>query len=170
VWTFIGLSLLTLLLNGCGGEPGTGPVQVKWDRDTCERCRMVLSDRMHAAQVGYQGRDGRSRVSVFDDIGCAVVWLQDKPWRDQPGTEIWVADWRTGDWIDARLAVYLPDQVTPMGYGLGAQREPDPQGLDFAQAKARIFEVEERYNRHGAHLHAQKGKGSYETKSDEVSR
>jgi copper chaperone NosL len=145
---------LTLLLSACGGDPGQGPVEVKWDRDTCERCRMVLSDRLHSAQVRVPTPDGRSRVYRFDDIGCALIWLEERAERDDPATEIWVNDWRAGDWIDARTATYLRGQVTPMEYGLGAQPEPAPDGLDFAQAKAHIFDVEARFNVHGGHLDA----------------
>jgi copper chaperone NosL len=146
--------VLTLLVSACGGDPGQGPVEVKWDRDTCERCRMVLSDRLHSAQVRVPTPDGRSRVYRFDDIGCALIWLEERAERDDPATEIWVNDWRTGDWIDARTATYLRGQVTPMEYGLGAQPEAAPDGLDFAQAKAHIFDVEARFNVHGGHLDA----------------
>ena len=66
----------TALLVGCSGDPGTGPVEVKWDRDVCVRCNMVLSDREHSAQVRYTPTDGgRSQVRKFDDLGCAVLWL-----------------------------------------------------------------------------------------------
>ncbi|MCB1726823.1 MAG: hypothetical protein KDI22_05265, partial [Gammaproteobacteria bacterium] len=80
-----------LLLAGCSGDPGTGPVEVKWDRDVCTRCNMVLSDREHSAQVRYTPADGkRSQVRKFDDLGCAVLWLDQQPWHDEPGVEIWV--------------------------------------------------------------------------------
>lgn len=148
------LALLLGALAACSGDPGTGPLDVKWDRFTCERCRMVLSDRKHSAQVRIPQAEGRSKVLFFDDIGCAVVWLEDKPFRDDPKTEIWVTDWRSGAWIDARKAFYLAGQVTPMEYGLGAQSEPDPQAIDFAAARGRIFEVEKKYNVHGGHLDA----------------
>lgn len=144
--------LLVLLVSACGGDPGTGPGEVKWDRDACERCRMVLSDRMHAAQIRYFPSDKkRSQLMKFDDLGCAVIWLEDKAWRDDPKTQIWVAD-INGGWIDARSATYVKGDMTPMEYGLGAQSEPVAGGLDFAQAKAHIFAVEERFNLHGVDL------------------
>ncbi len=152
----LGVAALILGLQGlaaCSHDAGTGPVDVKWDRYTCERCRMVLSDRKHAAEVRVKPSSGRSKVHFFDDIGCAVVWLQDKPFRDAAGTQIWVTDWRTGHWIDARNASYVLGQVTPMEYGLGAQSEPQTGALSFEQAKAHIFEVE-RQNAHGRHLEA----------------
>ena len=87
----------TALLLGCSGDPGTGPVEVKWDRDICTRCNMVLSDREHSAQVRYTPGDGkRSQVRKFDDLGCAVLWLDQQPWRTESGVEIWVTDHRNG--------------------------------------------------------------------------
>lgn len=144
---------VAFLLSACSGEPDTGPAEVKWDRTTCERCRMVVSDRKHAAQVRYLPENRkRSRVMHFDDIGCAVIWLQDKPWKDAPSTEIWVTDRHSGEWLDARSATYIKGDLTPMEYGLGAQAESAEGGLDFGQASAHIFEVEKRFNIHGVNL------------------
>lgn len=147
----IGPLLFMLLLTACDA-PDTGPVDVRFDRVTCERCRMVLSDRKHSAQVRIRQSDGRSKVLPFDDLGCALVWLEDKPEKDDPATEIWVNDWRTGDWIDARTAHYVPNQITPMEFGLGAQPDPAPGTLNFEQAHAHVLEVERTYNVHGGHL------------------
>jgi copper chaperone NosL len=135
------LPALALLLAACG-DPGTGPTAIKWDRVTCTHCRMVLSDRHHAAQVRVRTPDGRSRAYPFDDLGCALVWLETQPAKDDPAVEVWVSDWRSGDWIDARAAAYVPNQVTPMEYGLGAQRDPAPGALDFAQARRQVLAVE----------------------------
>jgi copper chaperone NosL len=150
---FVLLSSLLLTLAGCSGDPGTGAKEVKWDRDACERCRMVLSDRKHSAQVRYfpEGKK-RSQVLMFDDFGCAVLWLEDKPWRDDPGTEIWVTDRKSGQWIDARKAVYIKGDLTPMEYGLGAQLSAQDDVLTFEQAKLHVFDVEKRFNAHGVDL------------------
>lgn len=144
-------ALLALLISACG-DSGTGPVDVKWDRTTCERCRMVLSDRHHSAQVRLPDPSGGSKVHAFDDLGCAVTWLDDQPARDDPATEIWVNDWRTGDWIDARIAYYVRDQETSMQYGLGAQAEPGPGTLTFEQAGDHIHEVGRKFHVHGGAL------------------
>ena len=147
------LLALAVVLTGCSGDPGTGPVAVKWDRDTCVRCNMVLSDREHSAQVRHSPADGsRSRVHTFDDIGCAVLWLEQQPWRDEAGVEIWVTDYRDGAWIDARAAHYVRGRVTPMQYGLGAQRDPAAGALDFAGAVEHIRHIERRFNIHGGNL------------------
>lgn len=148
---FLSALALAATLAGCGGDPGTGPREVKWDRTACERCRMVLSDRHHGAQVRIPLPEGGSRVAPFDDIGCALVWLEAQPGKDHPRIEIWVNDWRNGVWIDARRATYLTGQVTPMEFGLGAQSDPHRDGLDFAQARERILAQERRQSLHGAH-------------------
>jgi hypothetical protein len=123
-----------LLLAGCAGEPETGPGKVRWDADTCERCRMAVSDRNFAAQVrgGTAGR--KARLTIFDDLGCAVLWLDEQTWRDDVRTEIWVAGAGDGAWLDARSAHYLPGYVTPMDFGLGAVPTPRDGALDFAAA------------------------------------
>lgn len=139
---FYVLLVLVAALFACSGDPGTGPADVKWDRDACERCRMVVSERGYAAEV----RGGPKRqVYKFDEIGCALVWLEDQPWKDDPATEIWVADYRNGQWLDARKAWYVPGLKTPMDYGLGAVGEALPDSIDFTEAKRHIFAKEQEY-------------------------
>lgn len=146
------LVLFLIGLSGCSGESETGPVPVHFDRDICTRCRMVLSDPRFVAEVRWFPAGRRSRVAKFDDIGCATLWLAQQPFRDDPRTEIWVADYRTHEWIDARKAHYVKLNNSPMEYGLGAQSDPAPGALDFDQAKAWIREVEEKFNVHGQQL------------------
>jgi hypothetical protein len=113
---------------------------------------MVLSDRRHAAQVRYTPAEGsRSQVYEFDDIGCAVLWLEGQSWREHAGIEIWVTDHRNGKWIDARSAYYVSGQRTPMEYGLGAQREAAPGAMTFAEAQEHVHELEKRHHIRGAH-------------------
>ena len=145
-----GLLLLGLL--GCSNEPDTGPVKVHLDRDICTRCRMVLSDPRFVAEVRWFPEGKRSKIAKFDDIGCATLWLQEQPFRDDPRVEIWVADYRTYRWIDARKAHYVKLNNSPMEYGLGAQSDPAPDALDFEQAKAQIREIERKFNVHGQQL------------------
>ncbi len=130
------LAAAALPLAGCESDPGTGPAKVRWDRDSCARCNMVVGNRHYAAQV--RGGPGR-KVHVFDDIGCAVFWLERQPWAGAADTEVWVTDYRTGDWLDARRAHYVPGRVTPMHYGFGAAREALPGSVDYAAMRARIL-------------------------------
>ncbi len=140
-----------LLLSACSDTPQTGAVDVRFDRDICERCRMVLSDPRFSAQVRYVV-NGRSRVSKFDDIGCAVIWLQEQKLQNNNQVEIWVTDYQTRDWIDARKATYVKVGTTPMEYGLGAMIDSTVTGMNFEQATDFIFDVEKRFNIHGQQL------------------
>lgn len=133
---------LLLLLTACG-EPETGPVEVTWDRDNCERCVMALSDRHHATQI----RGGkRNRAHHFDDIGCALLWLDEQPWKDDPATEIWVNDHQDGSWLDARTAHYVKVTHTPMNYGFSAQPKSTDSAVDFNTMKQAVIKQEAEYH------------------------
>lgn len=129
--------LLSLgMLAACSGEPKTGPVEVKWDRDTCVRCNMALSEKRFAVQV----RGGpKHQAFKFDDVGCVFFWLKDKPWAEDPATEIWVMDIRSNQWIDARKAYYVPGKMTPMAYGFGAVALPEPGSVNFEEARKQVL-------------------------------
>ena len=143
------LLLITFLLAGCSGDDVTGPGEVRWDRESCTRCAMAVSDRHFAAQVRGGATGQKTRLYKFDDIGCAVVWLDGQSWKDDARTEIWVTDQLSGEWIDARLASYITGKVTPMDYGLGAQREASsPGAMDFTRAREHIYAADKRKHDH----------------------
>lgn len=118
-------SLLLLLLLGCT-RGGDGPARITWDRDACKACSMVISDRHFAAQV----RAPNGALSKFDDIGCALKWLDRQPFADDPATKVWVARITDGAWLDARSARYLPGRTSPMGFNVGAT-DTGHDGHDF---------------------------------------
>lgn len=123
-------------LAGCGREASTGPVDVKWDRDTDPRCSMVISDKRFAAQI----RDPNRKAWKFDDIGCAMFWLMQQPFSEQTqNTEYWVADYKTGHWIDARQAHYLEGKKSPMGYHFAALAEPEAGTIPYREMKRRVL-------------------------------
>lgn len=146
------LSFFLLMLLACTPEPETGPGEVRWDRETCTRCNMAVGDRYYAAQIRGGAVGENSKLYKFDDIGCAVVWLQEKSWKDDGATEIWVADFRNGQWIDARKASYVKNKLTPMNYGLGAQAEHTEGALDYSQAITYIMTSEKEKHQHGGHM------------------
>jgi len=145
------LPLFIILLSACN-EPQTGPVDVRFDRDACERCRMVISDPHFAAQVRYFPPNKKSKVRQFDDIGCAILWLEDQPWKQDEKTEVWVADIHDKHFINAKTAYYVPQNSTPMEYGLGAQADAQEGALTFEQARLHVQKVEARFNVHGVQL------------------
>ena len=108
------LFLFAVLFAGCSVEPQSGPGEVRWDRETCERCAMAVSDPRYSAQVRGGPAGGRGRLYKFDDIVCALLWLEKQPWRENPAVEVWVNDHRDGEWLDARSAWYVTGKITPM--------------------------------------------------------
>lgn len=133
---------LGAVLSGCNSEPLTGPVEIKWDRDVCTRCSMVISDRHFAAQI----RDPMKKVFKFDDFGCAVFWKEHQTFSDAE-IEFWAANSAHnaadaaagGKWLDARKANYVGGKRTPMLYGFGAVGEAVPGSVSYAEAKKLIL-------------------------------
>lgn len=135
--------VLILLLSACSKNPETGPVEVKWDRDACERCRMVLSDRNFAAEV----RGGeKGEIFKFDELGCALHWLEKQAWKNDSKVEIWVKDFKTLQWLDASKAFYLPNQTTPMDYGFAATSISTENTVSFESAKKVILAKTHRHS------------------------
>ncbi|MBI4809362.1 MAG: protein NosL [Nitrosomonadales bacterium] len=125
-----------LLLAACSKEPQAGPVEIKFDRDTCVRCSMAISDRHYAAQV----RGGpKKQTFKFDDLGCAISWLNNQPWGNDRATEIWVADSHAGLWLNARTAYFVSGKTTPMAYGFGATTEAIPGSISFDEARKQVL-------------------------------
>jgi hypothetical protein len=133
----VGSACLLLAALACGGEPATGPVEPHWDRDACERCNMSVSDARFAAQV----RDADGHAHLFDDLGCAVLWMDEELGQDPP-REIWVRDRSGQGWLEARSAHYLAGEQTPMDYGFGATQESSDAALDFEAARAGVRAME----------------------------
>lgn len=128
--------LASMLLAACG-DKAVGPqdmIPFKWDRDTCTRCKMSISDRRFAAQL----RGGPKNTAFkFDDIGCATTWRAEKikeyPWIQDSATRFWVAEYgsKGATWLDARSAHYLFGKTSPMGYNYAAFATPQPDSVGF---------------------------------------
>jgi hypothetical protein len=137
---------IVVLLVACNQEPSTGPGEIRWDQQVCERCSMSIGDDRFAAQV-RGGAD--NKLYRFDDIGCAVIWLEQQPWKDDAKTEIWVSDYQSKEWIDARQAGFIQLMHSPMGYGLGAVTHDEKDAISFNEAVKHIYTVENREHLHG---------------------
>jgi hypothetical protein len=125
---------LFLLIIACkGGNEEQLPVDFVWDREACEECKMALSDPHYSAQV----IDPNGKPYYFDDIGCAILWLQRQPWKDK--SRSWVNDVKTTEWIEAQKANWISgDSQTPMGYGFAATLSPVENALDFETVTKRM--------------------------------
>jgi hypothetical protein len=142
-WT---AAIAIVLVTACGQGSATGPEAIHWDRQTCEHCQMVISDRVDAAEIRLPGE---RRVHAFDDLGCALLWLdhQGLLGKSTPGAdaakvseaaEVWVRDATGSRWIDGRQARYAGGFSTPMAYGYGVAEE----GESLDAIRLRIREAE----------------------------
>ena len=114
------------LISGCDSAPPDGPTEVRWDKDICERCRMLLSDRKYAAQY----LDTKGKYHLFDDPGEMFLTFQEKFPGDSK-IKLYVTDSETGKWLKARAAYYTEGHLTPMGFGYGAHEENRANSMDF---------------------------------------
>lgn len=131
----------TVLLAACArrSEWPEGMERIVWDRDTCARCKMVISDRRFAVEA----RGGpKGELRKFDDIGCALFWLREQGWDREPSTRIWVADAANRPqaltWLDAKTAHYTT-RTSPMGYNFGATALPQAVGLSFDEMRDHVL-------------------------------
>ncbi len=139
------LTPLAAALSGCkkDGWP-EGMAEIKWDRDTCVRCSMVISDRRFAAQM----RGGSNNtVFKFDDVGCLIFWQKEKadkyPWMSEAATRIWLADFdsksrETMRWLEPKRA-YFVTRTSPMGYNFAAVGAPLAGALDFTDTRQHVL-------------------------------
>ena len=138
------LTPVAAALSACGKSSAwpEGMAEIKWDRDTCTRCSMGISDRRFAAEM----RGGeKNMVFKFDDIGCAAFWMRDKvkdyPWMNDAATRIWVADVSsTGErWLDARKAHFAGGSMSPMGYNYSARAYAEAGSQSFEEMRQHVL-------------------------------
>ncbi|MBF0444459.1 MAG: hypothetical protein HQL68_02640 [Magnetococcales bacterium] len=120
----VGIGLM--LLAGCERTPADGPKKVRWDRDFCESCRMLLSDRHYAAQI----LDAKGKYHLFDDPSEMLLAFANRYNKDS-AAKLYVTDSKSGKWLDARKASYNSGHLTPMGFGYGASEKAGPDSRDF---------------------------------------
>ena len=113
--------LITLLISlsfiSCSGEIDTNPKEIKYDREICELSKMIISVRNYAAQTINPHNGDRF---YWDDIGCAILWFDEKgiEWEDEAIT--YVKDVNTNEWLNAKEAYYTHGAITPMDFGFSA--------------------------------------------------
>ncbi|MEY4591128.1 MAG: hypothetical protein RIR18_23 [Pseudomonadota bacterium] len=126
-----------------------GMTEIKWDRDTCSRCSMVISDRRFAAEIvgATQANGAQQTVFKFDDPGCLAFWLKEKadkyPWMAEAATHIWIADFNSKNreemvWLDPKRAYFIT-RNSPMGYNFAAVGSPLAGALDFTDMRQHVL-------------------------------
>lgn len=129
------------LLSACEKKDPLGPQEIHWDRDQCDRCKMVISERNFVAQVINKQTQ---KAYKFDDIGCVPLWFKEENISWKENAIIYVADMHTKAWLDARTAQYTTENITPMAYGFGAHSpkekiEDGKEVVNFEELTRRVL-------------------------------
>ncbi len=109
------LLIATSAVSGCGKNQQANTPKIRYGQDTCNSCRMIISEPSFAA--AYRLISGEWRL--FDDIGCLLKALKQEV---VPPEKVLVHDYESGAWTDAATATFVVSRqlVTPMGYGFAA--------------------------------------------------
>lgn len=107
-----------------------GPVEPAWGKEPCAHCSMLLSDRRFGAQL----LTGEGERKFFDDLGCLVVFLDERRVRD---ARAWTRDAGGDGWLDVQAARYAAGAPTPMDFGYEARAGA---GLTWEAVRARVLE------------------------------
>ena len=120
------LSFIVMFL-GCQDKVKQGASEIHWDRDMCDRCVMVISDRKNTVQLK---NPTTNKLFKFDDIGCMAIWFIDENIEYKDSAVIWITDAKSGEWCDARKAYYTSGNITPMAFGFSAYKSKESIGND----------------------------------------
>ncbi len=109
-------------------ERSDGPTEPAWGKQPCAHCAMVMSDRRFGAQL----LTGSSDRFFFDDVGCMVLFLEERKPR---AARAWVHDAQTGRWLDALAARYSP-AASPMDFGFEGRSS---EGVSYDEMRERVL-------------------------------
>jgi copper chaperone NosL len=138
-------AFLLFALAAC--QQDKGPVEIKYGRDACEMCGMIISEPRYAAEVRVVADN---KIHKFDDIGDAVNWLELQGVGLQGAKEIWVMDSDDGKtWLDARQASYRPGR-SPMNYNFAAVAAPREGAVDFMTMRKQALKQHNCASKEGA--------------------
>ncbi len=126
---------------GCGARGQADALApIHWGREQCTRCGMTIGDVRFAVRLAG---GPRRQQWHFDDVGCAISWLERQGLVAEGLAAFEVAALAsTGQavqWLDARRARYLPGRLSPMGYNHGAVADAPPGSIDFAALRAAVL-------------------------------
>ncbi len=132
------LFLLLLFFTACDSKINTDPKAIKWDREICERCKMIISVRNYTVQV-INPTSGKRYY--FDDIGCTVLWFDEDKIEWENDAIIYVSDAKSGEWLDAKKSFWTYGAITPMafGYSAFATKQDGKENFDYNYVRDRIL-------------------------------
>jgi len=126
VITFCFMGLM-FFLSSCLSETQK-PKDPIWGKESCARCRMVLSEKRYAVQRVFSSGE----VHFYDDLNCA---LSHKHEGSDEGI-LYVRPFGGEEWMKAQDARYQGGLMTPMNSGFGAVKEGG--ALSFGEVQQKI--------------------------------
>jgi len=112
------------------------PLDIKLNATNDTHCKMIIKSLDNSAEV--VSPDGRTWF--FDDVGCMVLWLEGKSFKDD--AKLWVHTVDSKKWIDAKKAFYGVTDHTAMHYGFGARESSSEKSIDFDEMRLRMLRGE----------------------------
>src|SRR5262249_16523595 len=112
------------------GGKAVGPEAIRFGRDACDRCHMLLASGGFAGE--RRGKNGA--LHKYDDVGCLLLALGA---AHEETTQTWVEDHAGTGFVPLMEATLVrgSSKPTPMGYGILAFRKP-PGAAGFAAGGA----------------------------------
>lgn len=124
--------MILLLLAACAVDL-SAPRPIRYDREVCDECGMMISEPRYAAQIVTPKGD----VYSFDDPVCAFQYIADE--GPSIGNMWFVDSTDPGAWIEWRSVGFVPAAQTPMDGGFGAVPIPTEGALSFSEASGRML-------------------------------
>ena len=137
---FIVVFIIGLITPGCGARDD-GPPRIRYGEETCDRCRMIISEKRFAAAY----RTGSGALRKFDDLGCATLHREE---RQEMTTQFWGYDYEETGWLNAKRAflVHSPELLTPMGYGIAVLPTPEKAAILAEKVNGQIVQFDQLYS------------------------
>ena len=137
---FLSLSKKEQMISVYQDNPSQKPLKLDLHHLQDPQCAMVVESNTYAAQVAAKS----GKTWVFDDVGCMVLWLENKAFKEAP--KLWVYTLDTKRWIEADQAHYSVDEMTPMRHGFGAYEKSDKDRISYDEARLRTLRGEDMTN------------------------
>jgi len=118
------------------GNMAMKPIDIKLNATNDTHCKMIIKSIDNSAEV--VSPDGRTWF--FDDVGCMVLWLEGKKFKDD--AKLWVHTIDSKKWIDAKKAYYGVTDHTAMHYGFGAREKESNRTIGLDEMRLRMLRGE----------------------------
>lgn len=112
---WLALAVVVALVACQPAEEASGPPDIRYGEDVCDRCNMLIDEPRFATAYATEAAE----VRRFDDVGCLFLHAQEER---ETVASYWVHDFNSEEWVAGEEATYVvnPELVTPMGWGIAA--------------------------------------------------